>query len=230
VFRSRTLPFDPRTNKIASLQSLKFHHGGLCEDYVSALNRDIADTPIQNADLFTIITQSFKDTRGEECEFSQISKLYQICLGFSHIFNNASEIYNHDFYWDCIAKPSEPSAELKSALAENFADFKSEFLAAATAHFGSGWVWLAYDPKSGKLCIKATQNAATPVSEGLVPLLVVDVWEHAYYIDEHNARPKYLEKFYAGINWEFVSSAYEWAKKEGLGSVKFYMGELHGRD
>ena len=157
--------------------------------------------------------------------------LYEIVTAASGgLFNNAAQVYNHDFYWDCIAKPSEPSAELKSALAENFADFKSEFLAAATAHFGSGWVWLAYDPKSGKLCIKATQNAATPVSEGLVPLLVVDVWEHAYYIDEHNARPKYLEKFYAGINWEFVSSAYEWAKKEGLGSVKFYMGELHGRD
>ena len=66
MFRSRALPFDPRTNKIASLQSLKFHHGGLCEEYVSALNRDIADTPIQNADLFTIITQSFKAARGEE--------------------------------------------------------------------------------------------------------------------------------------------------------------------
>ena len=157
--------------------------------------------------------------------------LYEIVTAASGgLFNNAAQVYNHDFYWDCIAKPSEPSAELKSALAENFADFKSEFLAAATAHFGSGWVWLAYDPKLGKLCIKATQNAATPVTEGLVPLLVVDVWEHAYYIDEHNARPKYLEKFYAGINWEFVSSAYEWAKKEGLGSVKFYIDELHGRD
>ena len=97
MFRSRALPFDPRANKIASLQSLKFHHGGLCEDYVSALNRDIADTPIQNADLFTIITQSFREVRGEECEFSQISKLYQICLDFSRIFNNAFEIYNHDF-------------------------------------------------------------------------------------------------------------------------------------
>lgn len=86
MFRSRALPFDPRANKIASLQSLKFHHGGLYEDYVSALNRGIADTPIQNADLFTIITQSFKQARGEECEFSQISKLYQICLGFSRIF------------------------------------------------------------------------------------------------------------------------------------------------
>mgnify|MGYP000951057757 CR=1 FL=1 len=128
MFRSRALPFDPRANKIASLQSLKFHHGGLYEDYVSALNRDIADTPIQNADLFAIITQSFKETRGEECNFSQISKLYRICLGFSRIFNNASEIYNHDFYWDCIAKPSEASAELKSALAENFADFKKRIL------------------------------------------------------------------------------------------------------
>ena len=136
MFKPRSLPFDPRANKIASLQSLKFHHGGLCEDYVSALNRDIADTPIQNADLFTIITQSFKQAHGEECEFSQISKLYQICLDFSRILNNASEIYNHDFYFDCIAQPSEPSGELADALAQAFGgmeNFKSEFLKRARA-------------------------------------------------------------------------------------------------
>jgi len=142
VFRSRALPFDPRANKIASLQSLKFHHGGLYEDYVAGLNRDIADTPIQNADLFTIITQSFKAARDEECNFSQISKLYKICLGFSRIFNNASEIYNHDFYFDCIAQPSEPSGELADALAQAFSgieNFKSEFLKRALGLFGSGW-------------------------------------------------------------------------------------------
>ena len=82
MFKPRSLPFDPRTNKIASLQSLKFHHGGLYEDYIAGLDRDIADTPIQNADLFTIITQSFKAARGEECEFSQILKLYQILSRF----------------------------------------------------------------------------------------------------------------------------------------------------
>ena len=207
MFKLRELPFDAAHNAVVSKQTCHYHHGKHHATYVANLNKLTESGEFAGKGLYEIVTAAS-----------------------GGLFNNAAQVYNHDFYWDCIAKPSEPSAELKSALAENFADFKSEFLAAATAHFGSGWVWLAYDPKSGKLCIKATQNAATPVTEGLVPLLVVDVWEHAYYIDEHNARPKYLEKFYAGINWEFVSSAYEWAKKEGLGSVKFYMGELHGRD
>ena len=207
MFKLRELPFDAAHNAVVSKQTCDYHHGKHHATYVANLNKLTESGEFAGKGLYEIVTAAN-----------------------GGLFNNAAQVYNHDFYWDCIAKPSEPSAELKSALAENFADFKSEFLAAATAHFGSGWVWLAYDPKSGKLCIKATQNAATPVTEGLVPLLVVDVWEHAYYIDEHNARPKYLEKFYAGINWEFVSSAYEWAKKEGLGSVKFYIDELHGRD
>ena len=207
MFKLRELPFDAAHNAVVSKEACDYHHGKHHAAYVANLNKLTESGEFVGKGLYEIVTAAS-----------------------GGLFNNAAQVYNHDFYWDCIAKPSEPSAELKSALAENFADFKSEFLSAATAHFGSGWVWLAYDPKSGKLCIKATQNAATPVSEGLVPLLVVDVWEHAYYIDEHNARPKYLEKFYAGINWGFVSSAYEWAKKEGLGSVKFYIGELHGRD
>ena len=73
-----------------------------------------------------------------------------------------------------------------------------------------------------------TSNAQTPVTDGLVPLLVADVWEHAYYVDHKNARPAYLEKFFENINWGFVSAAYEWALKEGLNSVKFYISELHG--
>jgi len=109
------------------------------------------------------------------------------------------------------------SSELKAAIEANFANFKEEFLKAATTLFGSGWAWLVFDPSSKK----------TPVSDGKVPLLVVDVWEHAYYIDNFNARPKYLETFYENINWEFVSKAYEWALKEGLGSVEFYTKELH---
>lgn len=100
-------------------------------------------------------------------------------------------------------------------------------LAARATARESGWA-ARRKPQTG-LTVRRPPGAALFASE-LVPLLVVDVWEHAYYIDEYNARPKYLEKFYAGINWEFVSSAYEWAKKEGLGSVKFYIDELHGRD
>ena len=230
MFKPRGLPFDPRANKIASLQSLKFHHGGLCEDYVSALNRDIADTPIQNADLFTIITQSFKATRDEECEFSQISKLYKICLGFSRIFNNASEIYNHDFYFDCIAQPSEPSGELADALAQAFGgmeNFKSEFLKRALGLFGSGWCWLACDERGANLEIIATQNADTPITRGKIPLLACDLCEHAYYADHQNARKSYVESFLRFADFGFASDAYCWAKKQGLGSVRLYISELH---
>jgi len=190
MFKPRSLPFDPRANKIASLQSLKFHHGGLYEDYIAGLNRDIADTPIQNAGLFTIITQSFKAARGEECEFSQISKLYQICLDFSCIFNNASEIYNHDFYFDCIAQPSEPSGELADALAQAFGgmeNFKNEFLKRALRLFGSGWCWLTCDERGANLEIITTQNADAPIARGKIPLLACDLWEHACYTDHQNA-------------------------------------------
>ena len=84
-----------------------------------------------------------------------------------------------------------------------------------------------YNTKNQKLEFVGTSNAATPITEDKVPLLVVDVWEHAYYVDHRNARPAYLEKFYAHINWEFVAKAYEWALKEGMGSVSFYANELH---
>ena len=171
MFKPRSLPFDPRANKIASLQSLKFHHGGLCEDYIAGLNRDIADTPIQNAGLFMIITQSFKAACSEECDFAQISKLYKICLDFSRIFNNASEIYNHDFYFDCIAQPSEPSGELGDALAQAFGgmeNFKSEFLKRALGLFGSGRCWLVCDECGANLEIITTQSADTPIARGKI--------------------------------------------------------------
>ena len=104
-------------------------------------------------------------------------------------------------------------------------NFKEEFLKAATTLFGSGWTWLVYNPSSKRLEIKQTSNAATPVTDGLVPLLVVDVWEHAYYVDHRNARPVYLENFFENIDWEFVSAAYEWALKEGVNSIKYYITE-----
>ena len=113
-------------------------------------------------------------------------------------------------------------------MGKDIPNFKAEFLKAATTLFGSGWAWLVYNPKEDRLQIVQTSNAQTPVTDGLVPLLVADVWEHAYYVDHRNARPAYLEKLFENINWDFVSSAYEWALKEGLNSVKFYISELHG--
>lgn len=204
MFKLRNLPFEPSKNCVISEETCKFHYGKHHQNYVNTLNSKLDGTEFANSDLFDIVTKSN-----------------------GAIFNNAAQVYNHDFYWDCIAKKSKISSELQSALSENFSDFKTEFLAAATAHFGSGWTWLVHNLKNNKLEILCTQNAQTPLNDGKVPLLVVDVWEHAYYIDFKNARAAYLEKFYDNINWEFVTSAYEWSKKEGLESVRFYMNEIH---
>lgn len=204
MFKLRQLPFEPKDNAVISEETCKFHYGKHHQNYVNTLNSNIEGSEFATSDLFDIVTKST-----------------------GAIFNNAAQVYNHDFYWDCIAKKSNLTNELKNALNQNFSDFKTEFLAAATAHFGSGWCWLAHNLKNNKLEIVCTQNAQTPLSEGKVPLLVADVWEHAYYIDFQNARAAYLDKFYENINWEFVSSAFEWSQKEGLESVRFYMNEIH---
>ncbi|MBE3610381.1 MULTISPECIES: superoxide dismutase [Fe] [Campylobacter] len=205
MFTLRQLPFDAKTNAVVSEQTCNYHHGKHHATYVANLNNLIKDSEFANAGLYELLVSA----KGG-------------------LYNNAAQVYNHDFYWDCIAKKSQMSQELQAALSNEFGNFKDEFIKAATTLFGSGWAWLVYNPSSQKLEIVQTSNAVTPVTEGKIPLLVVDVWEHAYYIDNFNARPKYLETFYENINWEFVSSAYEWAKKEGLNSVKFYIDELHG--
>ncbi|MBR8461527.1 superoxide dismutase [Fe] [Campylobacter sp. faydin G-24] len=204
MFKLRELPFDSKSNAVVSEQTCNYHYGKHHATYVNNLNNLVSGTKFENAGLYELLV-------GSE----------------GGLYNNAAQVYNHDFYWDCIAKKSEASAELNAALQANFTNFKDEFIKAATTLFGSGWCWLVFDPDSKKLEIVQTSNAVTPVTNGKVPLLVVDVWEHAYYIDNFNARPKYLEIFYENINWEFVSSAYEWALKEGLGSVKFYINDLH---
>lgn len=204
MFKLRELPFDPAKNAVVSKETCEFHYGKHHQTYVNNLNNLTKEGEFSGKSLFELVTKSSKG-----------------------VFNNAAQVYNHDFYWDCIAKKSDMSSELKEALEKNFKNFKEEFLNASTTLFGSGWCWLVYNPKDKKLEIVQTSNANTPVTEGKVPLLVVDVWEHAYYIDVKNARAKYLDKFYENINWEFVSKAYEWALKEGMGSVEFYIHELH---
>ncbi|AKT91304.1 superoxide dismutase (Fe) [Campylobacter ureolyticus RIGS 9880] len=204
MLKLRVLPFCAKDNAVVSEKTCNFHHGKHHNTYVNKFNDLVKDSEFKDACFYDILTKA----KGG-------------------LFNNAAQVYNHDFYWDCIAKKSDISDELKKALDENFNDFKAEFLKAATTLFGSGWCWLAYDPNSKKLEIIQTSNAATPVTDGKIPLLVVDVWEHAYYLDTQNARPAYLEKFYENINWEFVSQAYEWALKEGANSVKFYIKDIH---
>ncbi|RDU57114.1 superoxide dismutase [Helicobacter sp. MIT 00-7814] len=209
MFQLRKLPYEPTEfGDFLSPEAFSYHYGKHHNTYITNLNNLIANTDFANKDLFDIIQSAS-----------------------GGLFNNAAQVYNHDFYWDCITpKSSEMSAELKNALVENFGSlesFKEKFLASSTTLFGSGWNWLVLNPKDKKLEIVQTSNAATPVSESKIPLLVVDVWEHAYYIDHRNARPAYLEKFYAHINWHFVSQAYEWGLKNGMESVRFYINELH---
>lgn len=207
MFKLRTLPFEASKNAIISEETCKFHYGKHHQGYVTKLNNLINDSEFKNANLFDIINKA----KGA-------------------LFNQAAQVYNHDFYWDCIAEKNKMSDEFKSALDENFDDFRSKFLAAATGLFGSGWCWLVYNLTNNKLEIVQTSNAETPFIDNKVPLLVVDVWEHAYYLDFQNARAEYLEKFYENINWKFVSDAFTWAKKEGLNSVKFYINEVHPKE
>jgi superoxide dismutase, Fe-Mn family len=126
------------------------------------------------------------------------------------VFNNAAQVWNHDFYWKSM-KPNgggEPTGALAEAIKKDFgsfADFKTQFLAAALAQFGSGWAWLVKE--GGTLKIVTTGNAETPLTKGQTPLLTCDVWEHAYYIDFRNLRAKYVEVFLNHLaNWEFAGS------------------------
>lgn len=209
MFELRKLPYEKDAfGDFLSPVTFDFHYGKHHQTYINNLNNLIKDSEFANAELYDIIKKSS-----------------------GGIFNNAAQVYNHDFYWDCIApKATDLSAELQDAINTEFGSIKGlkeKFLQAATTLFGSGWCWLVYNPSNQKLEIIQTSNATTPVSDNKVPVLVVDVWEHAYYIDHKNARPVYLDKFFNHINWAFVSSAYEWAKKNGVESVRFYTNEIY---
>lgn len=207
MFELRKLPFEPKdVSGFLSDETCKFHYGKHHQNYVNTLNKLIKDTGFEDQNLFEIIQNSN-----------------------GAIFNNAAQVYNHDFYWDVVAKKSAPSKEFLDAIEKKFGsfdEFKEIFKKEALQVFGSGWCWLAFNGQDFEI-IKS-QNASNPITENKVALLVVDVWEHAYYLDYQNARVNYLDKFMENINWEFVSSAYEWAVKENMDSVKFYIDDIHG--
>ncbi|MDY0322189.1 MAG: superoxide dismutase [Arcobacteraceae bacterium] len=167
-----------------SKETMEFHYGKHHQTYVNKLNELIENTEFENLNLHDII----KKADGT-------------------IFNNAAQVFNHDFFWHClIPNQTSLSSELESILIKNFIsvdEFKKEFTAKALAHFGSGWTWLIKDER-GYLKIISTQNAQTPLTTNSKPLLVCDVWEHAYYIDYRNVRAKYVENFWNIVNWDFV--------------------------
>ena len=170
-----------------SSETLDFHYGKHHQTYVTNLNNLIKGTEFEDADLETIV----KKSQGG-------------------IFNNAAQVWNHTFYWNSLAPNAggEPSGKIGEAINKqwgSFAAFKEEFTKTAVGTFGSGWAWLVQRP-DGSLGLVSTSNAATPLTGNDTALLTCDVWEHAYYIDYRNARPKYLEAFWALVNWDFANS------------------------
>jgi Fe-Mn family superoxide dismutase len=129
------------------------------------------------------------------------------------MFNNAAQVWNHTFYWNCMKPASaggggEPAGKLADAINKAFGDFtkfKEQFSDVAVKTFGSGWAWLVQRP-DGALALSSTSNANTPLTGEDTALLTCDVWEHAYYVDYRNARPKYVENFWNVVNWDFVAS------------------------
>jgi Fe-Mn family superoxide dismutase len=182
-----------------SAETLEFHHGKHHKTYVDNLNKMVADTPMATMSLEEVIKAAAKDAAK------------------AGIFNNAAQVWNHTFYWNCM-KPGgggKPSGAVSRKIASDlggYDKFLAAFKDAATTQFGSGWAWLVVD--GGKLAVMKTGNADLPLARGLTALLTIDVWEHAYYIDFRNARPKYIETFMEHlVNWDFVNANLEEAAK-----------------
>ena len=170
-----------------SAETLEYHYGKHHATYVANLNKLIPGTEFENMPLEQIVAKAS-----------------------GGIFNNAAQIWNHTFYWQSLSPSGggEPAGALGEAIKKGFGSysaFQEKFTAAAVGTFGSGWAWLIKQA-DGTLAIESTSNAATPLKEGKKALLTCDVWEHAYYIDYRNARPKYVEAFWKIVNWKFAES------------------------
>ncbi len=169
-----------------SPETIDFHYGKHHKTYVDNLNNLIKGTEFENMSLEEIVKKSS-----------------------GGMFNNAAQIWNHTFYWHCLAPNAggEPTGAVAEAINKNFGSFQSfkeKFTDAAVKTFGSGWAWLVLN-SNGTLTIESTSNAATPLTDASKkPLLTCDVWEHAYYIDYRNSRPNYMAAFWNLVNWNFV--------------------------
>lgn len=194
MFELPKLPFGPEElEPFMSKKTLEFHHGKHHQAYVTNLNNLIKDTELVDADLETII----RETVGKADK--------------SAIFNNAAQVWNHTFFWDCLTPAGGgalPDGAFKDAVLRAFVSeekFKDELKAAAVSQFGSGWAWIVKD--GGDVKIVKTSNADTPVAHGLKPLATIDVWEHAYYLDYQNRRPDYAQTVIDKLmNWRFAAS------------------------
>ncbi|MCT4599675.1 MAG: superoxide dismutase [Marinifilaceae bacterium] len=170
-----------------SKETIEYHYGKHHQAYTNNLNKLIEGTEFENSPLEEIIKKSE-----------------------GGIFNNAAQYYNHTFFFEALKVNGvdAPKGELAKLIEKKygcFESFKEQFSAKAATLFGSGWTWLIVDA-DGELDIMQTSNAGTPIREDLKPLMCIDVWEHAYYIDYRNARPSFISKFWEIINWEVVES------------------------
>jgi len=189
AFELPALPYPPTAlAPHISEETLSFHHGKHHAGYIRKLNELIENTPHAKMTLEEIV-----------------------CGADGAIYNNAAQAWNHAFYWKCLSPAGsggKPEHALLAAIERDFGSvdgLREAFLAAAAGLFGSGWTWLVQDA-DGRLSVENTGNAGNPLTAGRTPLLVCDVWEHAYYIDYRNARPEYLNGFWALVNWPFVAS------------------------
>ncbi len=172
-----------------SEKTIEFHYGKHHQKYVDNVNSLVQGTPFEDASLETII----KKAEGG-------------------IFNNGAQVWNHTFYFSQFSPEGsrEPKGELKAAIEKSFGsftEFKDAFSKAAATLFGSGWAWLVKKGSDG-LEIVQTSNAGNPLRDGKTPLLTCDVWEHAYYLDKQNARPKYIEDFWKVVDWEVIEARF----------------------
>jgi len=173
-----------------SAETLEYHHDKHHAAYVTNLNTLVEGTEYTNKTLEEIITSA----------------------PAGGIFNNAAQVWNHTFYFSTFSPDGggAPAGVLADTISDSFGsfdDFKSKMAVSAAGNFGSGWTWLV-KRASGELAIVNTSNAANPLNDNVTPLLTIDVWEHAYYIDYRNARPKYLEAIWNIIDWDVVASRY----------------------
>ncbi len=181
------LPYEmDALNPHISKETLEYHYGKHHKAYVDKLNAAIEGGKYEKMSLDDIVRES----KGE-----------------AKVFNNAAQTWNHTFYWNCLSPNGggEPSGRIADAIKNSFGSFetfKEQFSDKSATLFGSGWAWVVKD--GGKLSIVQTKDADNPMTDGKTPILTCDVWEHAYYIDYRNARPKYVEAFWNVINWEFM--------------------------
>jgi len=188
TFSLMALPYEKNSlEPYISEETLNYHYEKHHQTYVNNLNNLLEEAPeLQGKSLEEIIMNSSDG-----------------------MFNNAAQVWNHDFYWNslCPANGQEAHGNLLEAINkefENLDNFREIFTKTAVTTFGSGWAWLVKDNSTGKLEIMSTSNADTPMKHGKTAILTCDVWEHAYYIDYRNVRPKYVESFWNLVNWDFA--------------------------